>query len=151
VVIVMRRVETGEHHSGEVSLEMFRGGAFKEKGYLDKAREVVLEGVGALGVTKEEPIRICTGYVLTKAKEKLAEEGFRVREFKITGATQELAERTFIESLTKLEIGDHYSISSMRSFDGFLRWVHEDLESRERYVKTGWSSWSKHRVLGEHR
>jgi len=148
VVIVMRRVETGEHHSGEVPLEMFQGATFKDKGYLDKALEVVLEGVGALEVTRWEPIRICTGYVLTKAKERLIVEGFRVRGVKITGATQELAERTFIESLTKLGVGDHYSISSMRSFDGFLRWVHGDLESRERYVKSGWSSWSKHRVQG---
>ena len=147
----MRRVETGEHHSGEVPLKMFQGATFKEKGYLDKAIEIVLEGVGVLGVSREEPIRICTGYVLTKAKERLLEEGFRVRDVKIKGATQELAERTFIESLTRLGIGGHYSISRMRSFDGFLGWVHGDLESRERYVKTGWSSWSKHRVLEENR
>ena len=145
---MMRRVETGEHHSGEAPLEMFQSASFKDKGYLDKALEIVLEGVGALGVTREEPIRICTGYVLMKANERLKEEGFRVRGVKIMGATQELAERTFIESLTNLGIGDYYSISTMRSFDGFLRWVHEDLESRERYVKTGWSSWSKHRVQG---
>ncbi len=145
VVIVMRRVETGESHVGEIPLELFREPEFKYKEYLRYATQILLEGIDELGVTPGEPLHICTGYVFSSAKETLKELGYRVKEVKITGATQELAEKTFVESLVRLGVGGHREIAGMRSFDGFLEWVHDDLEHRERFVKTGWKSWSRHR------
>jgi hypothetical protein len=145
VVIVMRRVETDEFHVGEIPLELFREPEFKYKGYLRVATQILLEGIDELGVTPGEPLHICTGYVFSSAKETLRELGYRVKEVKITGATQELAERAFVESLVGLGVGRIGEVAGMRSFDGFLEWVHEDLEQRERFVKTGWKSWAKHR------
>ena len=145
VVIVMRRVETGESHVGEIPLELFRKPEFKYKEYLRVATQILLEGIDELGVTPEEPLHICTGYIFSSAKETLKELGYRVKEVKITGATQELAENAFVESLVRLGVGSHREIADMRSFDGLLEWVHEDLEHRERFVKTGWKSWSRHR------
>jgi hypothetical protein len=145
VVIVMRRVETGESHVGEIPLELFREPEFKYKEYLRVATQIMLEGIDELGVALEEPLHICTGYIFSSAKETLKELGYRVKEVKITGATQELAEKTFVESLVRLGIGGHREIARMRSFDGFLEWVHDDLEHRERFVKTGWKSWSRHK------
>ena len=55
------------------------------------------------------------------------------------------SEKTFVESLVRLGVGSHREVADIRSFDGFLEWVHEDLEHREQYVKTGWRSWPKHR------
>ena len=145
VVIVMRRVETGESHVGEIPLDLFRKPEFKYKEYLRFATQILLEGIDELGVTPEEPLHICTGYVFSSAKETLMELGYRVKEVKITGATQELAENAFVESLVRLGVGSHREIAGMRSFDGLLEWVHEDLEHRERFVKTGWKSWARHR------
>jgi hypothetical protein len=145
VVIVMRRVETGESHVGEIPLELFREPEFKYKEYLRSATQILLEGIDELDVEQGETLHICTGYIFSSAKETLTELGYKVKEVKITGATQELAERTFVESLVRLGVGSHEEVSEMRSFDGFLEWVHEDLEHRERFVKTGWKSWSKHR------
>lgn len=147
-VIVMRRVETGETYVGEVSLEFFRGEAFKGQLYLDRAAELVLEGVKALNVTREEPIRICTGYILSKARETLKERGFRAIPTRIRGVTQARAEREFVRSLARMGVGDEATIARMRSFDAFLGWVLEDLDGRERYVKTGWPAWPRLRRGG---
>ena len=140
---MMRRVETGESYSGEISLTMFQGGVFKTKAYLVQSLKVVAEGMERLRVSQDEPIHICTGYIFSRAREALIEEGYTVRGVKIVGPTQELAEREFLKSLVRLGIGDMTTVASMRSFNSFLVWVHEDLEERERFVKTGWSSWSR--------
>jgi hypothetical protein len=145
VVIVMRRVETGESYVGEIPLELFREPEFKYKEYLRSATQIILEGIDELGIEQGEPLHICTGYVFSSAKETLMELGHKFKEVKITGATQELAEKTFVESLVRLGVGSYGEVAEMRSFDSFLEWVHEDLEHRERFVKTGWKSWSKHR------
>ncbi len=147
----MRRVETGEHYTGEVPLELFRMGSFEEKRYLDKAVEIVQRGIEALKVTRAEPIRICSGYILSKAREKLEAKGFKITKTKITGPTQELAEKEYIRSLSRLGIGGEQEIAGMRSFNSFLSWVHGDLERRERFVKTGWTSWSRLRQGGSPR
>jgi hypothetical protein len=73
----------------------------------------------------------------------LVEEGYTLEGVKIVGPTQELAEREFLKSLVRLGIGDMTTVASMRSFNSFLAWVHEDLEGRERFVKTGWTSWPR--------
>ena len=140
---MMRRVETGEAYSGEVPLDLFQGHTFREKKYLDKGAQIVLDGVRALSISPREEIRICTGYVLSKAREVLRERGFKVSQAKIAGETQMLAEKEFIKSLTQLGVGDDETVAAMRSFNGFLAWVKAELSTRERFVKTGWSSWPK--------
>ena len=142
-VVVMRRVETGESYSGEISLDLFQSDVFKTKRYLVEALKVVAEGMERLRVSQDEPIHICTGYILSRAREALVEEGYTVEGVKILGPTQELAEREFLKSLVRLGIGDMTTVASMRSFNSFLAWVHEDLEGRERFVKTGWTSWPR--------
>ncbi|MFB0557877.1 MAG: hypothetical protein ACETVY_02055 [Candidatus Bathyarchaeia archaeon] len=139
----MRRVETGETYIGEVPLALFQGSAFKSQKYLEVAVEIVLQGAKNLGISQDEPIHVCSGYILIAARDALKERGFRVTEKKITGKTQELAKNEFIESLVRLGMGDKDEVAELRSFDSFLRWVHEDLGSRERFVKTGWTAWSR--------
>lgn len=140
---MMRRVETGETHVGEVPLRQFQGEVFKDQLYLNRAAEVVLGGVDALKVSREEPIHICSGYILSKAREALRERGFKVVTARIRGETQALAEGEFIRSLSRMGVGDEATIAGMRSFNALLRWVLEDLEGRERYVKTGWRAWPR--------
>jgi hypothetical protein len=137
----MRRVETDEIYFGEVALDLFRGEIFKRQLYLDRAVEIVLDGVRALNISKKEPIHICRGYILSKAREKILKEGFKAISTKIRGETQALAEEEFIKSLSRMGVGDKKTIVEMRSFEAFLRWVMEDIERRERFVKTGWHAW----------
>jgi len=145
VIIVMRRVETDEKHVGLIPVEYFRSPQFKYQEYLRAATQIILEGLDVLKTSTDEAIHICTGFVFSSARETLNELGYKVREVKITGATQELAESEFIKHLAKMKVGKPKNIASMRSFKGFLDWVKEDLDSREKYVKTGWSSWNKYR------
>jgi hypothetical protein len=142
----MRRVETGEQHVGEVPLEMFQWSRFKDKDYLDRALEIVQDGIKALNVGKYEPVHICRGYILSKAREFLESTGYNVVHTKIEGRTQELAESEFIKNLVRLGVGDKEEIARMRSFNAFLDWVYEDPEERESFVKTGWKTWSRLRV-----
>jgi hypothetical protein len=139
----MRRVETEEAYSGEVPLDLFQGHTFREKKYLDKGLQIVLDGVRALCISPREEIRICTGYVLSKAREVLRERGYNVFQAKIAGGTQVLAEKEFIKSLTRLGVGNNETVAGMRNFNGFLDWVKAEISTRERFVKTGWSSWPK--------
>jgi len=148
-VVVMRRVETGETFVGEVPLQLFLGEAFRGQLYLDRAAELVLGGVESLNISKEEPIHVCRGYVLSKARAALRERGFIVVSTRIRGETQALAEEEFIGSLVRMGVGDAPTIAGMRSFNGFLRWVLEDLEGRELYVKTGWPAWPRLREEGK--
>jgi hypothetical protein len=142
-VIVLRRVDTGEHHVGEVPLVMFQGAMFEAKRYLKKAVEIVRDGIEALNVNVNESLHVCSGYILSEARTVLKEQGFRIIPTKITGATQELAEVEFIKSLVRLGIGGEENVAGMRRFKSFLGWVLEDLEDRERFVKTGWPSWPR--------
>lgn len=145
---MMRRVETGETYVGEVPLQLFQGDTFQRKLYLDEALGLVRRGLVKLSVLKDEPIHICTGFILSKARESLREAGCTVVPTKIRGETQVLAETEFIKSLVRLGVGDEVKVAGMRSFNSFLRWVREDLETRERYVKTGWSAWPRWRGEG---
>ena len=147
-VIVLRRVETGESHWGEIPLKLFQGSEFKYKAYLRSATQIILEGIDALRVSTDEAMHICTGYVFTHAKDALTELGYKVTEVKIVDETQTLAESRFIESLVRMGLGSKGELASIRSFNGFLEWVKADLDGREKYVKTGWSSWPKHRDSG---
>jgi hypothetical protein len=139
----MRRVGTREKYSGEVPLTYFRNSAFKEKKYLKGVMIAVMEGLEKLKVFKDEPLHICTGYILSEVRSALMNEGYIVIPSRITGITQEYAEDEFIKSLVKLGIGFESEIRKIRSFKGFLKWVHQDINSREKYVKTGWKAWPR--------
>ncbi|MBD3172092.1 hypothetical protein GF326_06435 [Candidatus Bathyarchaeota archaeon] len=145
VVIVLRRVETDETYTGEIPLELFQSEEFKYKAYLRYATQIILTGLDKLDIPNNEPIHICTGYIFEHAKETLKDLGYKVLNVKIEGKTQDLAERTFIESLVKHGVGSYSDVASMRSFNGLLNWVKKDLVNREKYVKTGWKKWVKHR------
>jgi hypothetical protein len=144
----MRRVDTDERYAGEVPLDLFKGEDFRHQTYLDRTAELVLRGIDFLNVSKTEHLHICTGYILSKARIELESKGFQVTTKRITGETQRFAEMEFVRSLVRLGVGDEATISRMRSFNGLLRWVMEDLPGRERFVKTGWRSWRRLREGG---
>lgn len=139
----MRRVETGEVYSGEIPLEYFKEDKFKDKNYLDASVEIVTKGIKKINITKNEPILICRGYVLSNIREYLNSKGYDIREKKITGLTQEFAEMEFKKSLVKLGVGSLKDVESLRNFYNYIEWIKKDIPSRERFVKTGWSSWKK--------
>ena len=143
VVIVMRRVETGEVYSGEISLEYFRKDKFKEKSYLDASLKIIAKGIKKLDIKTKESLYVCSGYVLSSIREYLRSKGYMVTKKKITGITQDIAEKEFKNSLVELGVGSMSEVESMRSYYGYIEWLKKDFPAREKYVKTGWSSWAK--------
>lgn len=142
-VIVMRRIESDERFMGEISLKAFQGTAFIEKQYILEVLQVVREGILTLGVTQDEPVRVCTGYILSGVRNALINEGFKVIPSHIVGITQEYAEKEFINSLVRLGVGSFNDVKAIRSFKGYIKWIFIDLEKREHLVKTGWKSWPR--------
>jgi hypothetical protein len=142
-VIVMRRVGTNERYVGEVPVETFQGSAFKTKAYLHHVLRIVREGAEALGITKDEPVHVCTGYILSEVRKALANEGYKVVPSKITGITQEFAEEEYAKHLSRLGVGTPDQAMKLRGFDSFLAWVLRDVDKRERLVKTGWKAWPR--------
>jgi len=142
-VIVMRRIGTNEKFVGEVPVEAFQGPAFKAKAYLSYVLRIVREGVESMGIKKDEPIHVCTGYILSEVRKSLTNEGYKVIPSKITGVTQEFAEEEYIKHLSRLGVGTTDQARRLRGFDKFLAWVLRDVDKRERLVKTGWKAWPK--------
>ena len=127
----------------EIPVEFFQENLFNEKRYLDKAVEIVLKGLDALSVGSEEPMHVCTGYVLSRVRQVLKERGYRVVPSKIVGETQRMAEETFLKSLRRIEVHGTPLDAGKRRFFSLLKWVQEDLEEREKFVKTGWGFWKR--------
>ena len=69
-VIVMRRLRRNEKYVGGVPVEAFQGQAFKAKAYLPHVLRIVSEGAEALGIEKDEPVHICTGYILSEVRRR---------------------------------------------------------------------------------
>ena len=145
-VIVMRRLGTNENYVGEVPVEAFQGQAFETKSYLNHVIRIVSEGFEALDILKNEPIHICTGYILSEVRKALAIEGYNVLPTRIVGVTQKFAEDEYVKHLSRLGVGTPDQVRRLRSFDSFLAWVLRDADKRERLVKTGWKAWPRLRA-----
>jgi hypothetical protein len=142
-VIVMRRLGKNDKYVGEVPIDAFQGQAFKAKAYLPHVLQIVREGAEALGITKDEPVRVCTGYILSEVRKALANEGYKVVPSRIIGATQEFAEEEYIKHLSRLGVGAPDKVRMLRGFDNSLAWALRDVDKRERLVKTGWKAWPR--------
>jgi len=142
-VIVMRRLGTNEKYVGEVPVEAFQGPSFKAKAYLPHVLRIVREGAEVLNITKNEPIHVCTGYILSEVRKLLANEGYKVVPSRIVNVTQKLAEEEYVKHLSRLGVGTPDQAQKLRGFDSFLSWVLRDVDKRERFVKTGWKAWPR--------
>jgi len=144
-IIVLRRVETGESYIGEIPLRLFQGDEFKRRSYLDEAYRIVLDGLKKLNAPRSEKIRVCSGYVLSRVRARLIEDGYRVESSKITGETQILAEEAYLRMLRGygVDLSKFTLISGSSRFHKLIEWVLEDPYTRVRYVKTGWKALKK--------
>ncbi|MCS7113521.1 MAG: hypothetical protein RMJ00_00185 [Nitrososphaerota archaeon] len=141
-IIALRRVETGESYVGEIPLRFFQGDEFKRRRYLDEAYRIVLDGFRELKVSRSEEVKVCSGYVLSRVRARLIEDGYRVVSSKITGETQILAEEAYLMVLERYGVDpSRFTLTSGASrFHKLIEWVLEDPSTRVRYVKSGWKA-----------
>ncbi|MFQ6086070.1 MAG: hypothetical protein ACE5OY_07405 [Candidatus Bathyarchaeia archaeon] len=145
VCIAVAREETGEHYVGRIPTELFQR-KFADREYLERAWQIVKEGLGSIKVKEEERIIICSGYILSFAAEELAREGRSVEiRSGIDFKSHEFAEKAFLDWLR--EVGAPRADLDRRgaSFHELTKWVFEDREREKRFGKTGWKAWRKWR------
>lgn len=152
VLIGAYRLETEEYVWQEVPVEFFQGAAFARKEYLGEVARVVERLLDQLNVPKDEPIQICTRYVLQGAREFLARNRYCWQTAKITGPLQQRAETTLLEKMHALGLAElNYETLTTRQgllFWLCLRWLKGGdinatcaVPEREKQAKTGWANY----------
>lgn len=143
VCIAVVREETGQYHVGRIPTSFFQE-QFRGKGYLRKAWEIVERGLSSLEVGKEEKIIICSGYVLSLAAKKLAQQGRNVEvKSEIDYTSHEIAEKAFMDWLKDVVAPSVDLKRRDASFYELTKWVFESEEREKRFGKTGWKSWKR--------
>jgi hypothetical protein len=133
-------------------VEMFQGAAFARKEYLGGAARLAAQLFEQLRVPRDEPVEICSGYVLDGVREWLSGAGYRWRPVKVEGPLQVLAETTLQQRLQQIGLDVDYETLTGKHgllFWLCLRWLKGGdvdaarvLPEREGYAKTGWASYS---------
>ena len=136
--------KTNEIEIEEVSVEFFQSPKFENQEYLDEAANVALKLIGKFNASpKDTLIKICTGFVNTKIKEKLRELSYDVQIAKIGEPLQsglENEHKAYIRRTTGFaEYYDPKETTNVSSeFDKVINWVKEKSQERLRLAKTGW-------------
>ncbi len=125
-----------------IPVSFFQPPKFENKQYLDEGVKIAKELVEVMQPDKETYFKVCSGYVLSRIRIYLRNQGFNVEKAKITGELQERVEKSFIEWCKEVGVPPEI-LETKRRFYPLLEWVAEKIELRERLVKTGWKSWQK--------
>jgi len=133
----------------EVETKYFQGTEFQEKCYLERFKERALELIDEINPNKKETIiKICTGYINSKAKEELRKHDFLVVEVDEIGEPlQSLLETQHREYIKNLVGKDRYydpktvtSSKIAKKFDYTVNFAKEN--NLMHLVKTGWKCFS---------
>ena len=149
VGIIVVRKETFQIHYDIVPIEYFNVETFKKKIYLEKARNIVEEGMNKLNVHRDEEVEICSGCIHDKTAIWLKNEGYRFTVQKIDGIAQRKGEEMFVEYLHTLGVPDPPSIVEetvdeyKAQFFYLMDWVRQDPIGRAHLCKTGWKYFKK--------
>ena len=123
-----------------IPVTAFQSPNFENKAYLEEAGRIGREIVEAMQPDKQTIFKVCSGYILSRIRSYLEEQGFHVEKTVITGELQERVENGFIDWCVEVGI-PRDRLENARRFYPILDWVAEKIELRERLVKTGWKSW----------
>jgi hypothetical protein len=148
--IIVRHIEIDIYYFDIIPIDCFQGLKFANKEYLMEASGIVEKAFKELNVSKDEKIRICSGYIHEEVKNWLSRNKYYWTEVKIEGRTQELGEQLFADYLASLGIQNPPQINNglkneySKHFYSLKRWVRGDFNTRKYLCKTGWNSWYKH-------
>jgi len=135
VFIVGRDVKTDNSIVREIPVNFFQPPQFAQKRYHKEAIRCVAEILNEFNAKPEDTsIRICTGFIFSKVYPFLKEKGYSSEYSKITGKTQDLAENTFNEYLSR--------IGCPRGYKEMGEWLSKDYDNRIKYAKTGWKEFN---------
>lgn len=140
VVIGALKLPEHRYMDRRIPVSSFQPPNFQNKQYLEDSVKIVQEIIEVMQPDSETVFRVCSGYVLSRVRDYLRKQGFRVDVVEVTGELQEMVERSFIKWCK--EVGVSFELlQGKRSFNTFIEWVAEKPHLREHLVKTGWKSW----------
>jgi hypothetical protein len=137
------RPETNEYNFDIIPVDLYSKDNFKKKLYLDEVVRIISNNIDSFGVSKNETIEICRGYMFEKLKKWLADKGYTWYCTQITGRLQEIVEKNFELYTESLGLPRQYIKYTKYPFHfhKLLRWVFADYENRIDLCKVGWKSW----------
>jgi hypothetical protein len=148
-IIGTLRKETGEYYYDMIPIRLYNQKYFKKKLYLDYTVKIIQDSFKKLGVSTEEPIAICRGYMFDSAREFLKKNKYAFESTKIEDPLQSVVEKTFEDYIISLGLPAEFIKFAKYPFHfhHLLRWVYADYSSRSKLCKTGWKSWQKYGYL----
>jgi hypothetical protein len=143
------RRETQEYIFKIIPPVYFQEPYFSQKAYQKNALTIVKNAFRRLEVSRNEPVRVCRGYIFEDLHAWLNVQGYNWRSVKIEGTLQSKVEASF--SLYCIQLGlPRDFVQHARFAFGFhrlLKWVFADFDARVKYCKSGWKSWRKWSVV----
>ena len=123
-----------------IPVTSFQPPNFKAKKYLVDSVKIAKEIIKVMQPDNQTLFKVCSGYVLSKIRDYLREQGFNVEKVEITGELQQMVERSYVRWCVEVGV-PRERLEHDRRFWTLLEWVAERPELREGLVKTGWKSW----------
>lgn len=136
--------ETNEVYIEEVLVEFYQPPLFEQQKYLEEAANKAIKILDKLNIDKSKTlIKVCTGFVNVKIKNKLREFGFDVEIAEIGEPLQSELERRHKQYIkSKFGYTDYYDpkeVDNVASeFNKVIKWIKEKPEERLKFAKTGW-------------
>jgi hypothetical protein len=143
--IGIMRKETEEYVFKVIPPVFFQQPYFSQKKYQQYVIKIVNFSFYKLKVSRNEPIKVCRGYIFDDLRKWLDSEGYTWSNDKIEGALQYMVEESFNNYVIMLGLPRNF-VQHARFAFGFhrlLKWVFADLNNRAKYCKSGWKSWIK--------
>jgi hypothetical protein len=150
VVIAAFRCETQEFRYDILDVKYFRYPRFRSKEYLKEASTIVFRLLDKLGVSKDERIQICRGYIFDEAVNDLKEvySDNQIERIKVTGEPQRLTEIAYLDEIRNLgyEPVKERDEKKAKSFFHMMNWLRNNPEKLV-YAKTGWPRLQKYNLF----
>jgi hypothetical protein len=139
-------IETGELIFRGIPVGMYNKENHKNRQSFKYILKMVKSGLIALNFNKEcDIIQICRGNCFDLVREWFDEEGIKHEPAIVEGKLQDAVEGHFIAHLRKLGVKSPNltTEAGIKRYFILFNWVARDLNSREKYVKSGFPSWPK--------
>jgi hypothetical protein len=143
--IGIMRKETEEYVFKVIPPIFFQEPYFSQKKYQQYVIKIVKLSFRKLNVSRNEPVKVCRGYIFDELRKWLFKEGYTWNNEKIEGALQYMVEKSFNSYVIRLGLPKDF-VQHARFAFGFhrlLKWVFADFNNRSKYCKSGWKSWKK--------
>jgi predicted aldo/keto reductase-like oxidoreductase len=140
------RIESGELIFRTLSVDLFKGENWENKKPLEKAVEMVKDGLKELNFQKEQEIvKICRGNIFDQVRAYFVEEGINYEDTVVEGKLQNAVEEKLVDHLRN-QLGVRSKSLNKKSgakrFFVLYNWLCHDFFRREKFVKSGFKKWN---------